>query len=153
MIYDQLSQRDPLPALNLDQEVYYPPLTGDIDKLAASFHVKASLHMLNDDIKSTHYYAEMNQGDSLLDYLHAIVHRREGDFWNSKWWFARVKHPLLQQVYNAKLQPAKVVDKVEEIELSNSPEAKKVLEELQYKELCLIAEYAINESMKSEVES
>lgn len=65
-------------------------------------------------------------------------------------WFARVKHPIMKQVYSGKLQPVKVVDKVEELELFNSPEAKKVLEELQYKELCLIAKFAIDETKESE---
>ncbi|EIM23926.1 hypothetical protein E3Q22_02808 [Wallemia mellicola] len=146
-IYDQLSQRDPYPPLNLDQEVYYPPLTDEINRLDASQHVKAALHMLNDDIQRAHYFAEMNQGDPLLDYLHALVHRREGDFWNSKWWFARVQHPLIKKIYTGKLYPEKVVDKIEELEVTNDPEARKILENLQYNELCSIAMTAIENKL------
>ncbi|TIC13345.1 hypothetical protein E3Q15_02085 [Wallemia mellicola] len=145
-IYDQLSQRDPYPPLNLDQEVYYPPLTDEINRLDASQHVKAALHMLNDDIKRAHYFAEMNQGDPLLDYVHALVHRREALLIRCTW-FARVQHPLINKIYTGKLYPEKVVDKIEELEVTNDPEARKILENLQYNELCSIAMTAIENKL------
>ena len=61
-----------------------------------------------------------------------------------------MKHPIINEVYGGKLSPTKIVDKVEELELSNNDEAKKVLEELQHKELCLIAKFAIDESAARE---
>ena len=44
----------------------------------------ASLHLFNDDIGSCHEIVEKHQGDDLADYLHYLLHRREGDYWNAK---------------------------------------------------------------------
>lgn len=44
----------------------------------------ASLHLFNDDIASCHEIVEQHQGDDLADYLHYLLHRREGDYWNAK---------------------------------------------------------------------
>lgn len=84
-IYEQLIQRNPKPPLTLDEEIYWRPLSEEIERLSSSQHVKAALHLLNDDIERSHNYAELNQGDDLFDYIHAVIHRRQMDFWNSKW--------------------------------------------------------------------
>lgn len=62
-------------------------------------------------------------------------------------WFARVQHPLIKKIYTGKLYPEKVVDKIEELEVTNDPEARKILENLQYNELCSIAMTAIENKL------
>ena len=44
----------------------------------------ASLHLFNDDIGSCHDIVEKHDGNDLADYLHYMLHRREGDYWNAK---------------------------------------------------------------------
>lgn len=44
----------------------------------------AALHLLNDDIGSCHNIVDKHMGNSIADYLHYILHRREGDYWNAK---------------------------------------------------------------------
>lgn len=65
-------------------------LTSDIDSFAAAQkqdkpYVRAALHILNDDIPRAHDIAQADDGDATSNLCHAILHRREGDFWNSKW--------------------------------------------------------------------
>ena len=44
----------------------------------------ASLHLFNDDIGSCHDIVDKHQGNDLADFLHYLLHRREGDYWNAK---------------------------------------------------------------------
>ena len=50
------------------------------------------------DLDASH---EISQSIETPDgsFWHGIMHRREGDFWNSKYWFRRVgPHPVLKQL-------------------------------------------------------
>jgi len=77
-----------------------PELSARIDALRVPALVRGVLHLLNDDLPRSHAIAEAREGDLTFDYLHAVVHRREGDYGNAKYWFGRVAaHPVLHDVY------------------------------------------------------
>ena len=98
-ITSRLLARDPLPPL-VPAAVYDPALTPAIDALNAPTLVTIGLHVLNDDLESAHPLSQELEGNPQADYWHAIIHRREGDYNNSRYWFGRVGSlPLLAEVY------------------------------------------------------
>ncbi|KAF8576412.1 hypothetical protein K439DRAFT_1640519 [Ramaria rubella] len=144
-IFQQLATRQPLPPLAAT-EIYSSSITRDVDSLAVGNGVKAALHLLNDDIERCHNIAQSNEGVSTFDYLHAILHRRERDYWNSKWWFNRISHPLLSQLYRS-TSPQKFVDEVETAERIQSVDMQERLKKQQMEEMVKIAEYAVDKGI------
>ncbi len=60
--------------------------------------VEAGLWLYVDDLERCHRFAQAHEGEPSFDYCHAIMHRREGDFSNSRYWLRRVgTHPLLDR--------------------------------------------------------
>ena len=60
--------------------------------------VKALAFLWNDHLEAAH---ELSQEDPSADgsFIHAIMHRREPDYWNSKYWWRRVgPHPAFQSI-------------------------------------------------------
>lgn len=47
-------------------------------------------HLRRGDLDSAHKIAQEHEGDPLADTLHAVIHRREGDYSNSLYWWRRV---------------------------------------------------------------
>jgi hypothetical protein len=78
-----LLARQPYPPL-CPKSVYDPSLTQDIKTLDASPLVRAVLHLANDDIEGCHVIVQDMEGQRTANLLHATLHRREGDYWNSK---------------------------------------------------------------------
>lgn len=98
-ITDRLLERDPLPSL-VPAQVFALSLTAAINAADAPPLVKIALHLLNDDLGAAHPLAQATEGDPLGDYGHAIVHRREGDYDNARYWFRRIGPlPLLAETY------------------------------------------------------
>lgn len=64
--------------------------------------VAAGLHLLYDDLDGSHGLAQTAEGQGKhrnADYWHAIMHRREPDYGNAKYWFRRVGvHVLFDRV-------------------------------------------------------
>ncbi|ORX38196.1 hypothetical protein BD324DRAFT_619926 [Kockovaella imperatae] len=101
-IQDQLFARDPIPPLEPGKKAFDPSLARPISKLNEHKYVIAALHLANDDIHHCHEIAQANEGDPTANLLHATLHRREGDYWNSKYWLSRTSHPLLPDISAAK---------------------------------------------------
>jgi hypothetical protein len=47
---------------------------------------------LSGDWESAHQLAQDHEGDASADWLHAVLHKIEGDNRNSRYWYARVAH-------------------------------------------------------------
>lgn len=64
--------------------------------------VAAGLHLLYDDLDGSHALSQTIEGcgkNHNGDYWHAIMHRREPDYGNAKYWFRRVgTHPVLAEL-------------------------------------------------------
>lgn len=86
--------RAPLPPL-LPEGPWRPEWRQAIDALELPSAARAVLHLWNDDLEASHELAQTG-GDPSLHYCHAILHRREADYGNSSYWYARVTgHPVL----------------------------------------------------------
>lgn len=94
-------QPDSLPPL-CPQKPFSPSLQPTISSLAYPVPVRGILHLLNDDLESAHTLVQDDDGSRDSNLIHSILHRREGDFWNSKWWLNQFTHPFLDQLYSQK---------------------------------------------------
>lgn len=59
----------------------------------------AGLWLRFDFLDESHTISQEDEGAPDRDFWHAIMHRREPDAWNSKYWWRRVgAHPVLKQL-------------------------------------------------------
>ena len=132
-----LTQRDPFPLL-VPERLWDNSLTAKIDKLTAAPLAKAGLHLLNDDIHNCHNIAQEHENPD-GNYWHAILHRREPDYWNSKYWYKRVgNHPVIQQMKNEEVgwDPFEFVDQCEKFNTAKE-------RQLQFKEMKFLLKHTI----------
>ncbi|BEI88331.1 uncharacterized protein CcaverHIS019_0110490 [Cutaneotrichosporon cavernicola] len=78
----QLFARD-LPPLE-PEKPWDATLKQHIAALPEHRYVVAALHLANDDIYACHDIVQVDEGEPTADLMHALVHRREGDPFNSK---------------------------------------------------------------------
>lgn len=66
--------------------------------------LKAAFLLWNDDLDGCHSIAQ-ELSDEFGAYLHGIMHRREPDYGNAKYWFRRIgEHPLFPELRSFALQ-------------------------------------------------
>ncbi len=85
----------------LDQLTPEELLGGEIQDPSFGKAVKSGLYNWNDCLEEAHILAQQIENPT-GSYWHGIMHRREPDYSNSKYWFRRVgQHPIFPQVYEA----------------------------------------------------
>ncbi len=59
-------------------------------------------HLWHDDLDAAHGHCQAHEDDADCNYVHALLHRREGDYANAKYWFREVgPHPVYAAVGGA----------------------------------------------------
>ena len=97
-LHDQLSGRQPLPPL-FPTQVFDAQLSKQIEAADLSAFGRCGLLMLNDDLDGAHSVVQ-NLPDDTAAFWHAIMHRREGDASNAKYWWRRTgQHSAFDLVY------------------------------------------------------
>jgi hypothetical protein len=106
--------------------VYSKELAASIRALDVDPNLRAALHLLNDDLDATHNIVQSRDGDATSQMMHALLHRREQDFWNSKWfvrplpstawrpqrWLSQTTHPVIDAVHGSSAKAKDFVDRV-----------------------------------------
>jgi len=95
---------------------------------------KCGLLLLSGQLDASHEISQSIHSPE-GSFWHGIMHRREGDFWNAKYWFRKVgKHPVLAHLAETKYGDGSVfVDRVEQAIQSHTPDLQ-ACRELQWKE-------------------
>lgn len=88
--------------------------------LAGKPRLAAGLWLYVDDLERSHTISQ-GMEDSTGSFWHGIMHRREGDFWNSHYWFRRVgQHPAMAAIDG--YEPHAFIDEVERRHGESPPE-------------------------------
>lgn len=115
------------------------PFTSAVEEIEGSPLVLSGLWLYVDDLDRSHTLSQ-NIHTSTGSYWHAIMHRREGDFWNSKYWFRKVgEHPVIGLLG---YDPFDFVDRCEADKGKNTLE----LLELQRKEWRTLFDWSLKEA-------
>lgn len=91
-----------------------------VPDIAANPALCAGLWLYVDDLERSHVISQ-GIGDTTGSYWHGIMHRREGDFSNSHYWFRRVgTHPAMKSMPD--YDPHTFIDEVERRRSQNAPD-------------------------------
>lgn len=143
-IVEKLKNRIPLPPLE-PKKIWDPELSKTINGFDIKESTRAALLLWNDDLEGAHLLAQQvhNSTGSLI---HGIMHRRQPDYSNSKYWFRRVgSHPIfinLIQEFSG-WEPLEFIDRCQQASLNKDSKALEALQAVQARELELIAHYCL----------
>lgn len=143
-IISKLRAREGLPPL-APARPWDAALGEEIGRLADG-PLKSALFLWNDDLARCHELAQ-EIPTPLGSYLHGVMHRRERDYGNSKYWFRRVgDHPLFEELRSLKKDwdPFRMADWCEAAERDGA--LRNSLEALQRRELEGLADLALGEA-------
>jgi len=133
--------------------------------------VQSGLYLWNDCLGESHQLSQKIETET-GSYWHALMHRREPDYANSKHWWRKVgEHPLFPEVRAAALKalpeadggwgaearrrieasdrwlPFDFVDWCEACAAGRSAEARPILEQIQLEEIRLLLKYAYHQAV------
>jgi len=105
-LHSDLTPRTPISSGKFQRQIIdsLPPeqLCKSVGSHPDAIALKAGLLQLHDDLDASHRSSQSIEGrgrHQAGDYWHAIMHRREPDYSNSKYWFRHVgEHPIFPQL-------------------------------------------------------
>ena len=80
---------DSIAALNNAVDAAFKEVT--VDKRRSDL-IRALILLWHDHLEASHVIAQRYEDDADGSYVHAVVHRREPDYSNAKYWFHRTRH-------------------------------------------------------------
>ena len=118
-----------------------PALDALIAALDAPPAVRSALHLWNDSLERCHALAQ-DLHDPTGSYLHGVMHRREPDYDNARYWFRKVgAHPVFA-LLGPDGDPFRTVDLCEKA--ARDPRLEASLRAPQAREIALLAAHAMN---------
>jgi hypothetical protein len=80
----------------VDLATFKASLSGAIPPAGLSLALQALWHDAKGDWDAAHKVCQSREGELQCDWVHAYLHRKEGDHNNASYWYRRAKQPVAQ---------------------------------------------------------